>query len=296
MSDQLAALRLFERVAATGSFSQAARESSLTQPTVSRIIASLEATLGVTLFARTTRAVTLTEAGAEYLSRIRSILEALDEADHAARGDGALRGTLRIGISSIMASRVLIPMLSDFSDPHPLLKIELVVDDRRQDLIPEHVDLAVRFGKLPDSSAIARFLGRWPMIIAAAPCYIERRGTPTSPESLADHDFVVAGPAVKTGLTLRQGAREVSVPLNGRFTVTAAEVAVNAGVAGLGLIAASYPSIAREIDSGDLIRLLPDWEAGTLDAHAVFPSGQAPKPSARAFVEFLVDRIRKRGG
>jgi DNA-binding transcriptional LysR family regulator len=123
MSDQLAALRLFERVAATGSFSQAARESSLTQPTVSRIIAALEATLGVTLFLRTTRAVTLTEAGADYLSRIGPVLEALDEADHAVRGDGALRGTLRIGISSIMASRVLIPILRDFSDPHPLLKI-----------------------------------------------------------------------------------------------------------------------------------------------------------------------------
>jgi DNA-binding transcriptional LysR family regulator len=153
----------------------------------------------------------------------------------------------------------------------------------------------VRFGKLPDSSAIARFLGRWPLIIAAAPGYIERRGAPKSPEDLADHDFVVAGPAVKTGLTLRREAREVSVPLNGRFAVTAAEVAINAGVAGLGIIAASYPSIAREIEVGDLIRLLPDWEAGTLDAHAVFPSGQAPKPSARSFMEFLVDHMRRGG-
>jgi DNA-binding transcriptional LysR family regulator len=295
MSDQLAALRLFERVAATGSFSQAARESSLTQPTVSRIIASLEATLGATLFVRTTRAVTLTEAGTDYLSRINPVLEALDEADHAVRGDGALRGTLRIGISSIMASRVLIPIVSAFSDPHPLLKIELVIDDRRQDLISEHVDLALRFGKRPDSSAIARFIGRWPLIIAAAPGYIARRGEPASPESLADHDFVVAGPAAKTGLTLRRQDRAVSVPLNGRFAVTAAEVAINAGVAGLGIIAASYPSIAREIESGDLVRLLPEWEAGMLEAHAVFPGGQAPKPSARSFVDFLIERLRGSG-
>jgi len=296
MSDQLAALRLFERVAATGSFSQAARESSLTQPTVSRIIASLEETLGATLFARTTRAVTLTEAGADYLSRISSVLENLDEADHAVRGDGVLRGTLRIGISSIMASRILIPILREFSNPHPLLKIELVVDDRRQDLISEHVDLGLRFGKLPDSSAIARYIGRWPLIIAAAPCYLEQHGTPRSPESLADHDFVVAGPAAKTGLTLRQQGREISVPLRGQFAISAAEVAINAGVAGLGIIAATYPSITREIDSGDLVRLLPDWDAGTVEAHAVFPGGQAPKPSARSFIDFLIDRMRRNEG
>lgn len=296
MSDQLAALRLFERVAATGSFSQTAREFNLTQPTVSRMIASLEERLDATLFARTTRAVTLTEAGADYLSRISSVLEALDEADHAVRGDGILRGTLRIGVSSIMASRMLIPILREFSDPHPLLKIELAVSDGRQNLILDHVDLALRFGKLPDSSAIARLVGRWPLIIAAAPCYIERNGSPASPESLADHDFVVAGPAARTGLTLRQQGREVTVPLRGRFAVTAAEVAVNAGVAGLGIIAATYPSVAREIESGDLVRLLPEWDGGTLEAHAVFPGGQAAKPSARSFVDFLIDGMRHHQG
>lgn len=292
MGDQLAALRLFERVAATGSFSQAARERNLTQPTVSRIIASLEGTLGATLFVRTTRAVTLTEAGADYLFRIRSALEALDEADHAVRGDGKLRGTLRIGVSSIMASRTLIPILRDFSDPHPMLRIELVIDDRRQDLISERVDVALRFGTLPDSSAIARYIGEWPLIIAAAPSYIERRGKPTAPELLADHDFIVAGPAAKAGLTLRQGDKEILVPIVGLFAITGAEVAINAGVAGLGIIAASYPSIALEIEGGSLVRLLPDWEVGTLKAHAVFPGGQPPKPSARTFVDFLIERIR----
>ncbi|WP_395680394.1 LysR substrate-binding domain-containing protein [Inquilinus sp.] len=294
MSDQLAALRLFVRIAATGSFSQAAREHSLTQPTVSRIIASLEATLGATLFLRTTRAVTLTETGADYLARVRPVLEALDEADHAARGDGELRGTLRIGVSSIMASRILVPMLSDFSNPHPMLRMELVIDDRRQDLISEHVDVALRFGGLPDSSAIARYIGRWPLIIAAAPSYLERCGQPTTPELLADHAFVVAGPVAKRGLTLRQGNRDVTVPVSGPIAITGAEVAINAGVAGLGIIAASSPSIAREIERGDLVRLLPDWEVGDLEAHALFPSGQSPKPSARAFVDFLIERIGTR--
>jgi DNA-binding transcriptional LysR family regulator len=292
MSDRLAALRLFVRVAATGNFSRAAREFEFTQPTASRIIASLEDDLGATLFVRTTRAVTLTEVGADYLSRIGPLLDALDEADHAARGDGVLRGKLRIGVTSITASRILVPILPDFSAPHPSLRIELVVDDGRQDLISDHVDLALRFGKLADSSAVARFIGRWPLIMAAAPSYLEKRGNPMDPDELPDHSFVVAGPAVRKGLTLRRGDREVSVPVAGNIAITGAEVAINAGVAGLGIIAASYPSVAREIERGELIRLMPDWDMGDLEAHALFPSGQSPKPSARAFVEFLITRLR----
>lgn len=294
MSDQLTALRLFVRVAATGSFSRAAREHNLTQPTVSRIIASLEETVGATLFVRTTRAVSLTEAGTDYLGRIGPILDVLDEAGQAVGGDGSLRGTLRIGVSSIWASRVLVPLLPDFSKPHPLLRIELVVDDSRQDLISERVDVALRFGALPDSSAIARAIGTWPLVIAAAPTYLKRRGRPKSPESLGDHAFVVAGPATGKGLTFRKDGKEIPVAVTGNIAITSAEVAVNAGVAGLGIIAASYPSVAREIEAGTLVRLLPDWNIGDLEAHAVFPSGQAPKPSARAFVDFLIARVGKR--
>lgn len=294
MNDQLAALKLFRRVAATGSFSQAAREQSLTQPTVSRIIAALEATLGATLFVRTTRAVTLTETGADYLARITPILEDLEAADDAARGDGELRGTLHIGVSSIMASRVLVPLLGGFLGPHPLLRIELVIDDRRQDLIAENVDVAIRFGALPDSSAIARHIGRWPLVIAAAPSYIAKNGKPGSPEDLDRHRFIIAGPAAKKGLTFRQGDQEVAVPVDGTLAITGAEVAVNAGASGLGIVAASYPSVAREIENGSLVRLLPDWDLGDLEAHALFPSGQSPRPSARAFVEFLIDHIRPR--
>ena len=294
MNDQLAALKLFRRVAATGSFSQAAREQSLTQPTVSRIIAALEATLGATLFVRTTRAVTLTETGADYLARITPILEDLEAADDAARGDGELRGTLHIGVSSIMASRVLVPLLGGFLGPHPLLRIELVIDDRRQDLIAENVDVAIRFGALPDSSAIARHIGRWPLVISAAPSYIARNGKPGSPEDLDRHRFIIAGPAAKKGLTFRQGDKVVAVPVDGPLAITGAEVAVNAGVGGMGIVAASYPSVAREIDNGSLVRLVPDWDLGELEAHALFPSGQSPKPSARAFVEFLIDHIRPR--
>lgn len=291
MSDQLSALRLFVRVAATGSFSQAAREQNLTQPTASRIIATLEEQLGNTLFVRTTRAVTLTEMGSEYLGRIKPVLEALDEADHAVRGDGELRGSLRVGVSSIVASRLLVPHLSDFQEKHRHLRIELVVDDKRQDLISENVDVVLRFGKLADSSALAKRVGRWPLVVAAAPSYLAKRGSPILPSDLAAHIFVAAGPASGKEITFRRDGREISVLINGRLAITGAEVAVNAGIAGLGIVIGSFPSFQREFERGELVRLLPDWDIGDITAHALFPSGQTPKPAARAFVDFVVEKL-----
>lgn len=291
MSDQISALRLFVRVAATGSFSQAAREHNLAQPTASRIIALLEEKLGGTLFMRTTRAVTLTESGADYLVRIKPVLDALDEADHAVRGNGQLRGSLRVGVSSIVASRVLVPRLSEFSEHHAQLRIELVVDDRRQDLISENVDVVLRFGKLADSSAIARRIGRWPLVVAASPSYIARKGLPILPADLASHNFVIAGPTAGKGLTFKKDGSEISIQTNGSLAITGAEVAINAGVCGLGIIVASLPSVEREFGQSTLVRLLPDWDIGDITAHALFPSGQTPKPAARAFVDFIVRHL-----
>lgn len=291
MSDQLSALRLFVRVAATGSFSQAAREHNLTQPTASRIIALLEEQLGGTLFVRTTRAVTLTDAGADYLARIQPVLDALDEADFAVRGNGELRGNLRVGVSSTVASRILVPDLPEFSGQHPKLRIELVVDDRRQDLISENVDVVLRFGKLADSSALARRIGTWPLVVAASPSYLERKGVPAAPSDLALHEFIVAGPAAGKSITFKKDGREVSTQISGNLAISGAEVAVNAGTAGLGIVVASLPSVEKELAMGTLVRLLADWDIGEISAHALFPSGQAPKPAARAFIEFVVAKL-----
>src|SRR5260370_35898252 len=159
MSDRLLALRLFARVARTGSFSRAGRELGLSQPSVSRIAAALEREVGAALLTRTTRAVTLTEAGADYLARVEPILAALEEADHAARGTGELRGVLRVGLSSSLAVREVIPRLSALTSRHPALLVELLMNDQRQDLVIEAVDVALRFGMLGDSNATARPAG-----------------------------------------------------------------------------------------------------------------------------------------
>jgi len=292
LSDQFQALRLFVQVARTGSFSKGARAMRLSQPTASRIIALLEEQLGTSLFSRSTRALILTDAGAAYLARIQPILASLEEADNAIRGGEDLHGSLRIGVSTILASRALVPLLGGFLTRHPNLQVELVTDDRRQDLIQEGIDVAVRIGKLPDSSAIARLVGRWPLVVAAAPSYLEREGTPTTPEDLEEHNFIIAGPVAGKDLIFRRGDTQIKVSPNGQVSISSAEVAVSAVRAGLGIAVASLPSFAEDFDKGDLVQLLPDWKLGGIEAHALFAHGQDAKPAARAFVDYLAQELR----
>src|ERR1700758_2876609 len=194
MNDRFFSLLLFVRVARTGSFSAAGRELGLSQPTASRIVAALERKVGAALLTRTTRAVTLTEAGADYLARAEVILTALDEADHAARGTGELRGILRVATSLTFASRTIMPHLADFADQHPKLRIEFALDDARHDLIGESVDVAVRIGALSDSTVLARKVGTVHRVLVASPMYLSKAGKPLTPSDLTRHTLIV-GPA-----------------------------------------------------------------------------------------------------
>jgi DNA-binding transcriptional LysR family regulator len=292
LSDQLQALRLFVQIARTGSFSKGAQAMKLSQPTASRIIALLEEQLATTLFSRSTRALTMTDAGADYLARVQPILASLEAADNAIRSSDTFRGTLRIAVASIIASRAIVPRLGAFVARHPDLEIELVIDDRRQDLIQEGIDVAIRFGKLPDSSAIARLVGRWPLVVAAAPAYVEAHGVPTAPEELAGHMFVIAGPVAGKELLFQRGDRQVRVQPRGQVAINGAEVAVSAVRAGLGIAVASLPAFSEDFDTGDLVQLLPDWKLADIEAHALFASAQNPKPAARAFVDHLVAQLQ----
>jgi DNA-binding transcriptional LysR family regulator len=194
MSDRLFALRLFARVARKGSFSAAGRELNIPQSTASRTIATLEREIGVALFVRTTRAVTLTDAGLDFLARIESVLAELDEAEHDARGTGELRGILRIGLGTNFAMREVIPRLSDFMSRHPALRIDLMMGDQREDLVAEGVDVALRFGPLPDSTATVRRILAWPRVLAASRAYLDKAGVPLTPTDLARH-AIILGPA-----------------------------------------------------------------------------------------------------
>jgi len=290
MSDRLSALRLFVRVARTGSFSRAARELGVSQPSVSRIMVELEREVGAGLLTRTTRAVTLTEAGADYLARIEPILLALEEADYAARGTGEFRGLLRIGLSSSFAVREVVPRLPAFTEKHPALRIELLMSDQRQDLVNEGVDVAFRFGVLQDSSATARRLGATPRVLVASPAYLQRAGTPQSPADLAAHALIV-GPAGAAGWSFEQAGRIQSVRAEGKLTASMNEVAIAAAVTGLGIASSGLWGCRAEIAVGTLVRVLADWQMGTVEVNAIFPAGRATKPAARALTEYLASGL-----
>ena len=291
MSDRLSALRLFVRVARTGNFSRAAREVGLSQPTASRIIATLEKEIGALLLTRSTRALALTEAGAEYLARVELALAALDEADHAARGTGELRGVLRVAASSSFTVHALIPRLDDFLRRHPKLRLMLLINDQRQALISEGVDVAFRFGPLADSNATARRLGSIQRVLVASPAYLRRAGRPKAPADLSSHAMVV-GPMGSDRWTFENDGRQVSLRLEGRVVVSANEGAVAAAVAGLGIAATGIIASRKELANRTLVRVLPDWQMGSVDVHAVFPAGRATKAAARALADHMLGAFR----
>lgn len=294
MNDKLLALRLFVRVARTGSFSAAARELDLSQPSVSRIVAALEKDVGAALVTRTTRAVTLTDAGEDYLARVEAILASLEEADHVARGSLELRGSLRVALSASFGVREIIPLMPGFLARHPLLNVSLLMSDQRQDTLKEGVDVALRLGQLADSSATARLIGRTHRLIAASPAYLKANGTPATPADLATHTAIV-GPAGTSadGWRFQKDGRSVSIRVDSRLAVSINEGAVAAAVAGLGVVTTALWGCRSELAGGSLVQLLPDWKMNEVEVHGMFTPGRAPKPSARAFVEYLIAELRR---
>jgi DNA-binding transcriptional LysR family regulator len=295
MNDRFQSLQLFVRVARTGSFSVAGREMGMTQPTASRTLAALEKKVGTALFTRTTRAVTLTEAGTDYLARVEAILASLDEADHAARGTGELRGILRIATSTSFAVRSVLPRIQGFKDRHPQLRLEFILNDEKQDLIGEGVDVAFRIGALADSLTwTAKKVGVVRRVLAASPAYLARAGAPKSPAELPEHSIIV-GPAGRgmEGWALTKDGKTTSVRVEGTLLLNGGEGATAAAVAGLGIISAGELGMLKELQSGSLVRVLPEWKMGSADINVVLPAGRAAKPSARAFSDFMTAELRK---
>ena len=294
MNDRFLALQLFVRVARSGSFSAVARETGYSQPSVSRIVRELETRVGVSLLTRSTRAVTLTEAGSEYLIRAESILAELEEAEHVARGTGELRGLLRVAMSSSMAARTVMPRLARFTAPHPALRIEFVLTDERQDLVSESIDMAVRIGPLADSTgAVAQKIGVVQRVLIASPAYLETAGTPLKPADLESHALIV-GPAARApeAWTFHKKGRATSIRTEGHLIINGNEALIASAVAGLGIASSGLLSCRDELERGALVRILPEWQMGSADVHVILPAGRHSKPSTRAFAQFMATEFK----
>jgi DNA-binding transcriptional LysR family regulator len=292
MTDRIFSLRLFVRAARTASFSRAGREMNVSQPTASRILAALERELGAGLFHRTTRAVRLTEAGADYLQRVESILDALDEADYAARGGGELKGLLRVGVSSSFGLREVVPRLRPFLERHPALRLDLSVSDQRHDLLLDGIDVAFRLGRLEASGLLARKLGEAERVLVASPDYLALGAAIDHPSKLRERCLVIGPAAAPAKLIFERDGVEASVNVEGRVTCANNEGAVALACAGLGLTATSAWGVARELSERRLVRVLADWRMPPVELHAVFPPARAVAPAARALVDHMAAAFR----
>lgn len=292
MNDPLQALQVFVRAADSGSFSRAARELGLTQPSVSRIVSQLEARLGVKLLLRTTRQVTLTDAGSVFLDRSRRILADLEDAEHAARGVDSLHGVVRLAAPVLYGTLRIIPHLPLLIDQHRGLRIHLTIVDHYQDLIADGVDVAIRLGKLADSTMGARKLETLQRYVVAAPSYLAQRGVPQTPADLAEHDCILGlGGFGPDTWVFTKDATVTSVDVRGRLQTNSVLGMVSSAVAGMGVAVISNVAFSEVLKSGTLVRLLDDYEMAPVEVHAVFPQGPRPSPKVRSVTEFLAERI-----
>jgi len=292
--DHLTGIRIFTRVVELGSFSKAADDLTVSQSTATKQIGWLEQHLGARLLNRNTRGVSLTEAGGLYYERCKIILKEVDDASalvgHRSNG---LTGTLRVSTSVAFGRRIISPMLIDFMREHPQLKIDVTCEDAYVDLVSRGIDIALRMGRLADSSLGGRYIGSNPWVMVASPSYLAEQGTPQIPEDLNDHDCIVyssvQGDAVWQ-LRSHEGKNHVIIA-NGRLrsnnlsTVLSA-VHLSQGIAILPLYVAS-----ASLKSGRVVSVLEDYILPQQELHAVFPSPKLVPEKVGAFIRFLLPRF-----
>ncbi len=298
MHDRLRAMQAFVLVVDSGSFSRAARRLNIGQPALSKSIAQLEDRLGVKLLIRTTRGLSPTEAGLNFYERARRLVEEADEAELAARGAGAgLVGKVRVSAAVTFARIYLMPRLPEFLAQHPELEMEVVLDDRNIDLVREGIDIALRMGKLADSSLTARRIARCRHMVLGTPAYFDRAGLPTSPGDLASHEAVIYGQRGDgTVWPFQRAGVELTVTLRGRLRISAAEGVRAAVFANAGIAITSEWMFAPEIANGTVRAVLQDWELPPMDLWAAFPAGRTPTTKARTFADFVERVMQPSGG
>lgn len=291
--DVLKAMATFVRVAEAGSLSAAARDMGLSQPAVSQQVSALERHLNVRLINRTTRQLTLTEAGAQYCQKAKAIIAAVYEADEAVAGiTKELTGHLRVHAPSGFGQSHVADIAIAFQKSNPSLTVELILDDQFADLTAQAVDVAIRFGTLASSTLVARRLGTIRRIIVAAPSYIAAHGSPETSSDLAHHMQVQFNGAPNDHLMPLVGpSGHVMVPVRPVFTANNAFALTKALKAGLGLGGAQLPLICDELKNGSLVQVMNDFEYVPLDVHAVYPSGHFIPSKVKAFIAFLEQSV-----
>jgi DNA-binding transcriptional LysR family regulator len=285
----LNSLTIFECVAATGSFTRAADRLGVAKAKISVQVARLERQLGVTLFARTTRQVTLTDAGRALHAQCQPLLRGLADAlAEAGNQQGELSGMLRISTTAQQASSSVGPALLEFATRHPRLQLDLRTGDKVADMLAEGIDLSFRMGWLRDSTQRAIKLGDFSQFVVASPGYLKQHGTPRRPEELARLDWIAMSllPTPLTWTFSHADGRQQTVHMNSRFQTDTPGAALSLLERGAGVSVLEQMTLKAALEAGTLVRLLPKWTLPQGGLYAVLPPGRQVPAKVRAFIDF----------
>ena len=290
--DQLGAIRSFIEIADQGSLTRAAETLNLSRAMVSRHLDSLERWLGTRLLHRTTRRVSLSDAGEEALPRLRHMLElAADLQAVAGVRQSEASGRLRVTTSLSFALSVLTQAVVDFQARHPRITIDLLTVDRAVDLVSERIDLAVRISNRLDDGVVARRLATCRSVLCAAPAYLAARGTPAAPEDLAAHRCITHAFGARADYRLNRSGRLVSQAVRGNLSGNETAVLKQAALAGAGIAMLPTYFVGDELRRGTLVQVLPAHEPEALGIHAVYLSRQHQPQPLKLLIEFLAARF-----
>ncbi|SDJ17022.1 DNA-binding transcriptional regulator, LysR family [Ferrimonas sediminum] len=291
--DQLGAMRAFIRVVQTGSFSSTAREQNTSQATISKKVAALEHKLGVKLLTRSSRELSLTQVGSAYYDKCVAIIGELDEAESMARSQMALpQGIIRITAPVVFGHQVIAPVMGEFLALYPEIKVDLALSDKHVDLVSEGIDVAIRAKQLEDSSLVARHLFDNPMLLVAAPEYLQQQGEPREPEELKRHNCLIYSMLKKVNIWhFTQGEKTTSVQVRGNFQCDNGDAILHVALAGSGLAVLPLWMVDEHLISGRLQRVMPDFTPKPLPFNAIYPQNRYVPLKVRCFIDFLKQKL-----
>lgn len=288
--DRLQAIELFIRVVDLGSFSKAALDMGMGQPSATKLVAALEKSLGSRLLHRTTHGVTPTEIGALYYDKCKLIAHHMDEAQSvSALLQSQVQGALRVNCSVAFGRRVLTPLVMRFMQLHPKLQVELNLEDRYVNLVEQGIDVAIRMGSLGDSTLGASYLGVNPWVVAASSAYLAAHGRPTLPSQLEAHQALVYSTVQGDARWHFTGAdgRVQTVLVKGPLRSNNLSALLVAARSGMGLAALPQYVAHESVRSGALVAVLGDWTLPAQEVHAVYPSPHLVPAKVTSFVRWL---------
>ncbi len=294
--DRFDSMSVLIKIVELGSLSAAARQLNMPLATVSRKLAELEALLKTRLLVRSTRQLTLTDAGRAYVAASKRILEQVEQAERAAAGEySAPKGDLVITAPVLFGRVHVLPVITDFLAAYPDVDVRLVLADRTVNLLEEHIDAAVRIGELPDSGLIASRIGTIRRVSCASPRYLAEHGEPGHPDELKQHACITFdGLQSPTDWTFGPSKVARSVPVHSRLIVNSAEAAIDAAVRGAGITRVLSYQAAEQFENGSLQPVLGEFEPAPWPVNLLY-GGQGLLPlKLRAFIDFAVPRLRER--